>query len=51
MTLSHTILGLSGGLYYDVTVQASNEVGNSIVSDATRIVAADPPDALAKPTV
>jgi hypothetical protein len=42
-TFSHTITGLSEGVYYDVKVQAKNVVGSGAKSFATRIVAAVAP--------
>ena len=42
-TFSHTITGLSEGVYYDVKIQAKNVVGSGAKSFATRIVAAVAP--------
>jgi len=51
VTRAYTITGLTSGLYYDIVVQAVNVVGGSVLSTATRIVAATAPNTLAMPTV
>jgi hypothetical protein len=43
-TFSYIITPLTEGEYYDVTIQARNVVGDSVMSDPTRIVVAVSPD-------
>jgi hypothetical protein len=43
--LEYVITGLTDGVYYDVAVQARNVVGDSLISDSVRIVAANAPEA------
>ena len=44
-TFAYTISNLVTGVYYDISVQARNVVGDSLKSTATRIVAANAPNA------
>lgn len=43
-TFDYIITGLTEGVYYDIAIQARNEVGDGLMSDSTRIVAAVAPD-------
>ena len=44
-TFQRTITGVSEGLFYDIIVLATNEVGDSALSPAVKVVAAVAPDA------
>lgn len=44
-TFNYTVFGLTAGVYYDFAIQAQNEVGYSQISYATRIIAANAPNA------
>ena len=50
-TLTHTITGVTSGSKYDLRVIAYNDVGGSLASGASRIVAATLPSAPNQPTL